>query len=221
MSYFHPLVTDDGGVATPAKYDILLADPPWPYYGSTEKDAAAGKHYDLMSMDDLIAMPIKEVLNKQAAVFIWATCPRLDLAIDLIRGWGLHYRGVAWVWAKTRKDGHLIHGQGVPPTFTKPTTELLLAASTMPRGRPFKLQTSAMAQVIEEPFDGPLEPAPREQHSVKPLRFIKLIDELAGAEPNKLELFCRGLPEIGWSGWGNQCVPDADHPLSVTELFGI
>lgn len=221
MSYFSPIVTDDGGVAKPQKYDILLADPPWPYYGSTEKDAAAGKHYDLMSMEELIAMPIKDVLNKKAAVFVWATCPRLDLAIDLIRGWGLHYRGVAWVWAKTRKDGELIHGQGVPPTFTKPTTELLLAASTMPRGRPFKLETSAMPQVIEEPFDGPLEGAPREQHSQKPLRFIKLIDELAGPGPKKLELFCRGLPELGWCGWGNQCLPDSPNPLSVNDLFGI
>jgi len=221
MTYFTPICDEDGGLVAAQKYDILLADPPWPYYGDPDKDAAAGKHYDLMSMEDLCAMPVKSILNKDAAVFVWATCPRLDYGIDLIRGWGLHFRGVAWVWAKTRKDGELIHGQGVPPTFTKPTTELLLAASTRPRGRPFKIQTSAMAQVIEEPFDGPLEPHPREQHSEKPIRFIELIDELAGPDPSRMEMFCRGRPEPNWHGWGNQLDLQPDHALSMTELFGI
>jgi N6-adenosine-specific RNA methylase IME4 len=199
----YPVYDDKGAPADEAEYDLVLADPPWHYYGSATKDAAAGKHYDLMTQDDLAQMPVRDLMSKSAALFMWATCPRLDYAIDLIRSWGLHYRGIAWVWIKTRKDGQVIHGQGVPPTFTKPTTELVLAATTKPRGRAWPLQTSKMAQVI---FEGDPVYAPRtRKHSQKPAVFHELIDELAGPDPKKLELFCRGLPYEGWSGWGNQC----------------
>jgi N6-adenosine-specific RNA methylase IME4 len=205
LGYFTPAVDCDGFAVPQKKYDIVLVDPPWPYYGSTTKDAAAGKHYSLMSMEDLKAMPVKDLLKKEAAVFMWATCPRLHYAVELINSWGLHYRGVAWVWVKTRKDGQLIHGQGVPPTFTKPTTEMLLAASTKPRGRPITIQTSAMRQVVTVPENGGVQLSPRGKHSQKPAVFVDLIDELFGAEPDRVELFCRGLPRQGWHGWGDEC----------------
>ena len=77
------------------KYDIIVADPPWSYFGDKNKNAAAGKHYDLMSQEELAALPVKDLANKKAALFLWATCPRLDFAIDMINRWGFHYRGVA------------------------------------------------------------------------------------------------------------------------------
>lgn len=203
-----PILDSNGQQVPTQKYDIISADPPWHYYGDSQKNAAAGKHYQLTSQEELAKLPVKNLCNKKAALFMWATCPRLDYAIDLIRAWGFHYRGVAWIWVKTRKDGGIINGQGVPPTFTKPTTELvleasadehelLLGATTKPRGRAWPIQTSKMAQVILEPRQG---------HSVKPKRFHRLIEELAGPQTSKLELFCRGRPEPGWHGWGNECV---------------
>ena len=79
------------------RYDIAYVDPPWYYYGSPIKDAAAGKHYPLMSLDELAAIDLRRILNPRAAVFLWATCPRLHFAVQLIEAWGLHYRGVAYV----------------------------------------------------------------------------------------------------------------------------
>jgi N6-adenosine-specific RNA methylase IME4 len=198
--YFTPIVDSDGNrVSKPGDYDIVLTDPPWPYYGDPNKNAAAGKHYDLMSMGDLKAMPVRdELAAKSSALFMWATSPMMDRAIDLIRAWGYHYRGVVWVWVKTRKDGQPIHGQGVPPTFTKPTTEYVLGATTKKRGRAWPIQTSSMPQVIFEP---------RGAHSAKPKRFHRLIEELAGPERSMVELHCRGRPEEGWHGWGNECLP--------------
>lgn len=76
-----------------ARYDIAYVDPPWYYYGSPVKDAAAAKHYPLMSLEELAAIDVRAILNKRAAVFMWATCPRLNFAIELIAAWGLHYRG--------------------------------------------------------------------------------------------------------------------------------
>lgn len=172
-------------------YDIVYADPPWFYYGSEIKDAAAAKHYPLMDQEELAKLPVRSVMAKRAALFVWATGPRLNFALELIARWGLHYRGVAYVWVKTNARGKIIRGQGVPPTFTKPTTEFVLAATTMPTGRAFPLLDLAQGQVVLEP---------RSQHSRKPAIFRRLITELCGERP-RIELFARESVD-GWDAWG-------------------
>lgn len=177
------------------KYDIVYMDPPWSYYGDPNKMAAAGKHYSLMSDEDLAKMPVKRLLRnpKQGAFFIWATCPRLDLAIRTIEAWGLCYRGVSFNWIKTRQDGGVIGAQCVPPTATKPTSELCLLATTQPKGRPFPLLDAGVAQVLL---------APRGRHSEKPPVVRDLIVKLFGDRP-RIELFARERFD-GWDAWGNE-----------------
>ncbi len=172
-------------------YDIVYADPPWFYYGSQIKDAAAAKHYPLMSQSELAQLPVRAIMNKRAALFLWCTGPRLNFAIELIESWGLHYRGVAYVWVKINSKGEPIRGQGVPPTFTKPTTEFVLAATTMPTGRPFPIRDLRQAQVLF---------APRAAHSRKPPIVRQCIEELCGRRP-RIELFAREAAR-GWDAWG-------------------
>jgi N6-adenosine-specific RNA methylase IME4 len=173
------------------KFDIVYADPPWFYYGSPIKDAAAAKHYPLMSQEELAALPIRRIMNRRAVLFLWATGPRLHFALDLIRSWQLYYRGVAYVWVKVNRDGKIIKGQGIPPTFTKPTTEFVLAATTNETGRPFPLHDLAQAQVVL---------APRSEHSRKPAIFRHMIEQLCGDRP-RLEMFSRDAAP-GWDVWG-------------------
>lgn len=175
-------------------YDIVQIDPPWPYYGATDKDAAAAKHYTLQSADWINQLDVKGLFrSKQGAAFVWATGPKLDLAIDAIRSWGLHYRGVAFVWVKTRQDGQIMGASGVPPTATKPKTEFVLLATTRKAGRPFPLLSSKVDQVVL---------APRTVHSEKPLAVYDRIVELYGDRP-RIDVFSRR--EIaGWDRWGNQ-----------------
>jgi N6-adenosine-specific RNA methylase IME4 len=173
------------------RYDIAYVDPPWYYYGSAVKDAAAAKHYPLMSPQQLAALDVSTLLSPRAAVFMWATGPRLDFAVDLLRAWKLHYRGIAYVWVKTNARNEIIAGQGVAPTFTKPTTELLLVATTIPTGRPFPIHTMRQAQVILHQ---------RGRHSEKPAIFRELIEELCGKLP-RIELFARER-HPGWDSWG-------------------
>lgn len=176
------------------KFDIVYADPPWPYYGSATKDAAAGKHYDLMSTDEIHALPVRKLFREEGALFVWATCPRLDMAIDAIRAWDMHYRGVAFTWQKVRKgDGEPIGAQGIPPTGTKPTMEMCLLATTCAKGRPFKLLDAAVRQDVY---------APRGRHSEKPEEVRTRIERLYGQRPS-VELFSRKAV-AGWSRWGNQ-----------------
>ena len=179
------------------KYDVVYADPPWPMYGDPNKNAAAGKHYDLMTMDEICSIDMKSLLMdpKRGAFFIWATCPRLNLALEAISAWGLHYRGVAFVWVKTRKDGGIVGAQGVPPTSTKPITELCLFASTQKKGRPFPLESAKVSQVIL---------ASRGKHSQKPHETRDRIVSLYGDRP-RIELFARESAD-GWDAWGNECL---------------
>lgn len=174
-----------------ARYDVVYLDPPWHYYGSPIKDAAAAKHYPLMTLDELAKIDVWKILNRNAAIFMWATCPRLNFALDLIEAWGLTYRGVAYVWVKTNRQGKIISGQGVPPTFTKPTTELVLAATTKPTGRPFPIRDLAQSQVILHA---------RGVHSEKPAVFREHIERLCGERP-RIELFARSRAK-GWDTWG-------------------
>lgn len=180
-------------------YDIAYVDPPWSYYGSPVKDAAAAKHYPLMAQEELAQLPVRSILAKRAAVFVWATGPRLDFALDLLRAWGLYYRGIAYVWVKTNARNEIIRGQGVMPTFTKPTTELLLAATTMPTGRPFPILDLGQGQVVLHA---------RAEHSRKPAIFRTLIEELCGDRP-RIELFAREAAP-GWDRWGAESPAGSD-----------
>lgn len=178
------------------QYDVLLLDPPWSYHGQQDKWGAAAKFYDLMSDDDLRAMPVSRLAKRSTVVFCWATCPRLDCAIDLLRHWGFTYRGVAFAWVKTTKEGRPIGARGVRPSIVKPTTEFVLAASMTPKGRPMPIADEGVPQVVL---------APIARHSEKPAEVYTRIERLYPAA-SRLELFARGRRD-GWDAWGNEAPP--------------
>ena len=175
----------------PRRYDIIYADPPWPYYGDPQKWAAAGKHYPLMAQEAINELPVRTLASPSAALFLWATSPRLPDALQAMASWGFHYRGVAYVWVKTRRDGAPIGAQGIPPTFVKPTSEFVLVGTTSRRGRPFPILDFSQRQVIM---------APRGRHSEKPAVFRDQIVKLCGDRP-RIELFAREQAP-GWDCWG-------------------
>jgi N6-adenosine-specific RNA methylase IME4 len=173
-----------------SKYDIVYADPPWPMTDCGT--ASARKHYNVMTREEIWSLPVKQIMSKKAALFLWATCSRLDVAMETITRWGLHYRGVAFVWVKTNAAGNVINGKGIPPTFTKPNVELVLVATTIKKGRPFPILSYKMPQVVECRVGA---------HSAKPGIFRDNIVNLCGDRP-RIELFLRGTPSPGWTGWG-------------------
>lgn len=185
MSLYAPL--------PPGPYEVVLADPPWSYTGAPDKWGAAAKFYNTLSVDDLAKLPVRDVMASCSVLFLWATCPKLDSAIDLIRRWDLHYRGVAFVWVKTARDGRPIGAQGVRPSITKPLTEMVLAASTVQKGRPLPLASESICQTVF---------APRTDHSAKPVAVQDSI-EMMYPDFRKIELFARSRRE-GWDAWGDE-----------------
>jgi N6-adenosine-specific RNA methylase IME4 len=147
-----------------------------------------------MPDEDLMAMDIQGILNKRAVVFMWVTSPRLDFAIDLLRAWGLTYRGVAFTWVKTKKDNLTPMGaKGVRPSIVKPTTEFVIVASNVTKGRPLPLADEGVPHVVL---------AAVMEHSRKPDEIHRRIERLY-PEMTKLEMFAR-RPMDGWDVWGNE-----------------
>lgn len=176
------------------KYDVVYADPPWFYYGSQIKWGAAAKFYNTASDADLLSFPMSELLSERGVLFLWATWPRADFAVDCIRAWGLTYRGGAFVWVKTKKDGKTpIGAQGVRASCVKPTTEPVLWASRVKKGRPMRLSDEGVPHVVM---------APRAGHSEKPHEVRRRIERLY-PDASKLELFARHSAP-GWDSWGDE-----------------
>lgn len=196
-------------------YDILYADPPWFYDTPPDRDNAASAHYRLMSDADMRALPIRELCTPRALLFLWVTCPRLDFGLDVLRHWGFHYRGVAFAWVKTARDGLPLGAKGIRPTTVKPLIELVLVGSTVPTGRPLPVLDEGVRQTV---FAPPLDwggsydeiEAPPSAHSVKPVEVRERIDRLYGPVPRRLELFARGGPVTGWDRFGDEVVPEVE-----------
>jgi len=124
--------------------------------------------------------------------------PARDLiaGMAMIEHWGLRYRGVAFVWVKTKRSDPLmpIGAQGVRPSIVKPTTELVLVASKVATGRcALPLADESVCQVML---------APKSAHSEKPGVVQDRIEALYPAA-SKIELFVR-RQRPGWDAWGDE-----------------
>lgn len=186
---------------TDKKYDVIIADPPWAYYGDPNKNQAAGKHYQLMSVEEMARLTWP--LANRGVLFMWATSPKLTDALALGSLLGLTYRGIAFVWVKTNREGRPVGAQGVRPSIVKPTTELVLAFSRIAKGRPMPLLSESVPQVVM---------ARRGRHSEKPRVVQDRITQLYG-DVARLEMFARER-YAGWDAWGNEIDEDTNGQIA-------
>ena len=175
-----------GGREPIEKYTICYADPPW-RYSAKRVQGAAEHHYPTMSIEDLCALPVADLMAPDSALFLWATFPQLPDALRLIEAWGFRYKSVAFVWLKqNRRSPGWFYGLGF---WTRGNAEVCLLAT---RGHP-KRQAANIHQFIISPI---------EEHSKKPDEAREKILALMGDVP-RVELFARQSPP-GWDVWGNE-----------------
>ena len=182
------------------KYGVILADPPWSYYSwdanTGPNGRTAAKHYDVMSIEEIAALPIINLAADNCALFLWSVWPDLFRAKEVIEAWGFTYRTIAWVWAKMNKSSLGFHiGLGY---YTRANTEPCLLAV---KGKMPPAVKDVMALIV----------SPIRQHSRKPDEQYPKIKRLY---PNEkyLELFAR-RPHPGWDVWGNEV--DSDIEIAV------
>lgn len=177
------------------KYNIIYADPPWQYKVYSKKGAgrSAESHYPTMNIDDICNLPISEIADKNATLFLWATFPNLKEAFDVIKAWGFTYKTVAFTWIKQNKRSNtLFWGMGY---WTRANAEICLLAT---KGTPQR-KSAAVHQVIISHI---------EQHSKKPDETRDRIVQLMGNLP-RIELFARQRAK-GWDAWGNEIDSDIE-----------
>ena len=175
-----------GGGRTIQKYQVIYADPPWDYQ-QCRLSGSAKKHYPTMRIEELCALPVAEIADRDCALFLWATFPQLPEALRLIQAWGFMYKTVAFVWLKqNRKALTWFFGLGF---WTRSNAEICLLAT---KGHP-KRQSAGIHQLVISPV---------EQHSKKPDEVREKIAALMGDVP-RIELFARQQTP-GWDVWGNE-----------------
>ncbi len=192
------------------KFDVIVADPPpWPYdspralvgnggRGSDGGKAAAiiqadvSQHYDTMTIEQIKALRVAEVSEKNALLFLWTTNPFLadGTAVDVARAWGYTPKTVL-TWAKVQSDG---------------------ATPSMKTGHWFRSASEHIIFAVRGKVRRPVgfeamptwRPHRRLPHSVKPDLFHEIAEKTV-PDGRYLEMFARRPPRSDrWAVWGNE-----------------
>jgi N6-adenosine-specific RNA methylase IME4 len=163
------------------KYQVIYADPPWKYGNSMpEYFSEQANHYPLMSIEDICNLPVKEISDKNAVLFLWVTSPILEESFEVIKAWGFEYK-TSFIWDKIKHNmGH----------YSSVRHEILLLCI---KGS-YPIQNKKL-------YDSVLSEE-RTEHSKKPVFYYEMIEYLY-PNSNKIELFSRSERK-GWRVYGNQ-----------------
>jgi N6-adenosine-specific RNA methylase IME4 len=163
------------------KYRIFYADPPWKYNNSMPSDfTEQANHYQLMELEDIINLKVKDMTEENAVLFLWSTSPILEDSFKVINAWGFRYKS-SIIWNKeTMVMGHYV---GIQHEF------LLICTK------------GACTPFIKELLPSVIS-IKRTNHSEKPERFREIIDTLY-PYGRRIELFARKKTD-GWETYGNE-----------------
>ena len=181
------------------KYNIIYSDPPWSYDDKALNRGGAERHYRTMDIKDIMAMPVNDICADDCCLFMWATFPKIQEGLDVIKAWGFEFKTCAFVWIKTNKRTNVDQISFLPHEsfdsfwgmgrWTRSNAEICLLAV---KGKPKRLNAN-VHQIIYAPID---------KHSKKPKETRERIIKLCGDLP-RLEMFARQAPN-GWDVYGNQ-----------------
>jgi N6-adenosine-specific RNA methylase IME4 len=173
--------------ATPRRFRTILADPPWDIQQRGARGAQC--HYDLLSLDRIEAMPIADLAEDDAHLWLWVTNATLRHGYDVAEAWGFTVRSPL-TWIKFRL------GLG---NYLRNATEHLLFATKGKAPVNFRSQPTWVN-------------APVQDHSHKPEEQYALIERISPGP--YIELFARRRPlsRSDWSVWGNQIDSDVSIP---------
>jgi N6-adenosine-specific RNA methylase IME4 len=169
-------------------FRVISADPAWPFetFSEAGKGKSPERHYPTMEIEEICAMPVRDVAADDCALFIWTTWPNIFNTERVIKAWGFRYSGLAWEWIKRNPEtGKYAFGVGYG---TRKNLEPCLLAT---RGSP-KLLSRSVRDFLY---------APRREHSRKPDEHFERIETMYRGP--YLELFARES-RPGWAAWGNE-----------------
>jgi N6-adenosine-specific RNA methylase IME4 len=186
-------------------FGAIIADPPWHFksYSALKVQNPGSRrdverHYPVMGIEAIKAMPVQDLAAKDAHLFLWTTSPTLPQAFDVIKAWGFRYSSTGFVWVKLKKsvDTHQMRlvpllesdlhvGLGLT---TRKNAEFCLLAR---RGSPKRISNSIREIIL----------SPVREHSRKPDEAFDRVKRYCAGP--YLDLFSRES-RPGWSAWGNE-----------------
>ena len=162
-----------------ATYQTIVLDPPWDWgdEGDADQFGRARPTYATMSIDEIAELPVLDLAEKNAHIYLWITNRSLPKGFGLLQAWGFRYV-TALTWCKPHFGmGNYYRGQ---------TEHVLFGV----RGSLPILRNNV----------GTWFQAPRgERHSSKPDAFYQLVESCSPGP--WLEMFARE-PRKGWVSWG-------------------
>lgn len=166
------------------KYKTILADPPWGFASQRGRNSnrSAESHYELMPLEAIKAMPIADLCEENAHLYLWICNGQLQEGLDVIKAWGFTFRNPIY-WIKPRL------GLG---NYIRNASETLLFATRGKAPVKFHAQPNWLF-------------APQQEHSHKPEEQFAVIGRLSDGP--YLELFARRR-QPGWDCWGNEIDSD-------------
>ncbi|MDE2105270.1 MAG: hypothetical protein KGL39_49045 [Patescibacteria group bacterium] len=186
-------------------FSCILADPPWHFRARTALQVGnwtsrrdAEKHYSVMGVEDIKALPVRNIAAKDAHLFLWTTGRCLRQALEVIEAWGFRYSAIAFTWIKLKRshnplqlrcvalaEADLHVGLGLT---TRKNAEFCLLGR---RGNAHRNAKDVREIIL----------APVREHSRKPDEQYRRVERYCDGP--YLELFAR-QERAGWSAWGNQ-----------------
>jgi N6-adenosine-specific RNA methylase IME4 len=186
-----PAVNGPDCNAASVRYRTIVADPPWPYAGTTgvNRGRLAGTRaaflpYDTMTLDEIKSLAVPSAPD--AHLFLWTTNRYLEDAFDVARAWGFRPSSTL-TWCKDPV------GVGPGGLFAI-TSEFVLYARKGAPNHKRRVETTWWRW-------------PRGGHSQKPAAFLDLIE--AVLDGPYLEMFAR-RDRLGWDTWGNESLGTAE-----------
>lgn len=165
-------------IASGRQFGCIYADPPW-LYDNQGTRAAAGNHYDGLTVDAICAMPVADLALPDAHLHLWTTNGFLFDARRVIEAWGFEFRS-SFVWVKSSI------GIG---NYWRNSHEFLLTGI---RGNAKRFSDHSLRSWIE---------CDRGDHSAKPEQVRAMLER--ASPPPYLELFGRIQAER-WTVWGDE-----------------
>ena len=83
------------------KYGTILLDPPWDIQQKGKNSRGAERHYNLMSLEQIKGLPISDLAEENAHVWLWVTNASMEFGYSLLRHWGFIPRSI-FTWIKPR-----------------------------------------------------------------------------------------------------------------------
>ena len=173
------------------KYDVIYIDPPWRYdFAPTTNISIDVKHYPTLVLEEIINYKDKkgkliiDLFYKDSVIFLWATNPKLNEALELMKEWGFIYK-TNFCWDKVKP---IARGMGY---WSLGQHELLLIGTKGKFSPPGKSKKVSSLFSIE-----------KTTHSRKPEYVYELIENYF---PNHkyLELFAT-KKRRRWTSWGDK-----------------